>query len=537
MNERLREIARHALAQLEANRARIDDLNVYPVPDGDTGSNLTLTVRAIADCVEQSTAAGPTAFAKEVSRAALMGARGNSGVILSQIVRGLLEALGEHDEIGAAEAAHSLAAARDAAYRAVRKPVEGTMLTVIREMAEEAEEAAAEGLQGLDLLAFLERILSRAEDALARTPEMLAVLAEAGVVDAGGAGLVELLRGVSGALAGRPLAVAGSVANDPHDPIAAIHLELSRYRYCTVFVVEGDGLDTEALEARLETMGDSLLVVGDPSALKVHMHTDDPGAALSIGSGLGTLEGIEIADMHRQTVAREERLKAEEGRERAARATQPTAIVAVAPGAGNRELFERFGASEVIEGGQTMNPSTADLVAAIEACPSSDVIVLPNNGNVVLTAEQAAGLTEKRVRVLPVTSVPAGLAAIVRFLPTAEAEENEAAMRDALGDVATGEVTRASRTVDLDGVAVREGACLGLVEGRAVACEDDFDAVALAVCEKLLEDDRGLLTLLVGQDEPQLTALLATLGERHPLLEIEVHTGGQPHYPLLLSAE
>ncbi|MFN0156396.1 MAG: DAK2 domain-containing protein [Gaiella sp.] len=531
-HDRIREITRHALAQLEANRARIDDLNVYPVPDGDTGSNLTLSVRAIAEAVETSTTESTATFAKEISRAALMGARGNSGVILSQIVRGFCEALGDHATVGRAEGAMAFAAARDAAYRAVRKPVEGTMLTVIREMAEEAE-GAAEGAG--DLVDLLQRVLARGEDALTRTPSMLPVLAEAGVVDAGGAGVVELVRGVLGGLTGQPLAIAADVPSG--DAIHAIHNEPSLYRYCTVFVVEGAGLDAAALERELDAIGDSLLVVGDPSALKVHVHTDDPGRALSLGVAQGTIEGVEIANMHEQTIARDERLRtAGAALTVVAGAGEGIGIVAVAPGGGNRQLFERFGAT-VIEGGQTMNPSTADIVAAIEACPAEEVIVLPNNGNVVLTAEQAAGLTDKRVRVVPSTSVPAGLAAVVRFLPTASGDENDEAMRAALEEVATGEITTASRTVEIDGVAVREGCWLGLADGTAVACDEDFDTVALAVSGALLDGGRSMLTLLTGDSEPELGAILSALEARHPSLEIEVHEGGQPHYPLLLSAE
>jgi uncharacterized protein len=528
--ERARELGRAALTTLEANRRRIDDLNVYPVPDGDTGTNLTLTARAIMEALEASAAEDRPALAKELTRAALMGARGNSGVIFSQILRGAAEALGEAGLLDSATIRRAFRSASDAAYRAVRRPVEGTMLSVIRELAEEAEDPRNAMLEPTELL---KKLVERGEEALARTPEQLDVLREAGVVDAGGAGLLEIVRGVSAALAGEPIPEAPVV--DAHEAgVDAVHQELSEYRYCTVFVIEGEGLDSAALEAELDPLGDSLLVVGDSTALKIHLHTDEPGRALAFGTGLGTIEGVEIANMHKQTEQRSERLLDSVPDPEL---TLETGVVAVAPGAGNRRLFESYGAARVIEGGQTMNPSTADILAAIESTPATEVLVLPNNSNVILSAEQAAKLAQKPVRVLPSDSVPAGLAAIVRYLPSLDAAANEAAMLEAIEQVATGEVTRASRDVELDGVEVRKGAWLGLADGAAVASSPDFEEVATAVAERLLDGGREVLTLLTGEDEPELDGLLRLLQERHPSVELDVHPGGQPHYPLLLSAE
>ncbi len=404
------------------------------------------------------------------------------------------------------------------------------MLTVIREMAEEAERPDVRNLTRDEVL---QRVVARGEDALRRTPEMLSVLKEAGVVDAGGAGLVEIIRGLTAAVTGQdlPPAPAEETLEAGFD---AVHQELSRYRYCTVFVVEGVDLDAGALESELELLGDSLLVVGDPSALKVHVHTDDPGAALSLGTRAGgTLDGIEIADMHRQTAEREERLVESLD----SLMTLETGVVVVAPGEGNRRLFESMGATRVIEGGQTMNPSTADIVAAVEATPATEVIVLPNNGNVILGAEQAVGLVAKPVLIVPTRTVQAGLAAMVAYDPERSGRENADAMQKAQDAVATGEVTVASRDVELDGVAVRKGAWLGLAEGTAVASGDDFDQVVEALVEHLLDGDRELLTILTGEDGPKIDDLLERIGARHPRVEVEVHEGGQPHYPLLLSAE
>ena len=322
---------------------------------------------------------------------------------------------------------------------------------------------------------------------------------------------------------------------DAHEAgIDAVHQELSEFRYCTVFVIEGEDLDADSLEAELEQLGDSLLVVGDSSALKVHVHTDKPGTALALGTAVGTIEGVEIANMHKQAAERTERiLEAVPDPE----LTLETGVVAVVPGAGNRRLFESYGATRVIEGGQTMNPSTADIVAAIESTPATEVLVLPNNSNVILSAEQAAKLTDKLVRVIPSRSVPAGLAAIVRYLPSLDAAQNEASMLEALEQVTTGEVTLASRDVELDGVDVRKGAWLGLADGAAVASSSDFEEVAFAVAERLLGDGREVLTLLTGEEEQDLEGFLLRVQKEHPDVELDVQPGGQPHYPLLLSAE
>lgn len=514
MRARVLELARGALAALEANRQRIDDLNVFPVPDGDTGTNLVLTVRAVVDDLEASDVEERGALAAEITRAALMGARGNSGVILSQAVRGAAEVLRDSNDL-----ARALRGASEVAYRAVRQPVEGTMLTALRELAEEAE-------RGSDLVAIVER----GDDCVARTTEMLPVLKEAGVVDAGAAGLVEIVRGIAGVLAGVPMpdapARAAAVLTDE-----LLHQELSRFRYCTVFVVEGDDLDIDAIERELEPLGDSLLVVGDRDAVKAHVHTDDPGRALSLGVARGTLSGIEIANMHAQTQERERRLL------QAVPAVAPACeAIAVASGTGNRRLFESLGAT-VVDGGRTMNPSTADILAAVEASPAPEVVVLPNDKNVVMSAEQAAAHASKPVHVVQSVSIQAGLAAMVAFDPLSSAAENADEMGGLLESVATGAVTIASRDADTSGVAVRKGAWLGLADGEPVAAGESFDEVARAVLDRLLAEPRGILTLLTGEEPPALETLLAELRVSHPGLEFEVHEGGQPHYQLLLSAE
>jgi DAK2 domain fusion protein YloV len=521
-----RELAHAALGSLERSRQRIDDLNVYPVPDGDTGTNMTSTARTVVEELDRTDTDERVALLKQLTRAALMGARGNSGVILSQIVRGAAEPLAANGNVDAHTLARSFRSASDAAYRAVRQPVEGTILSVIRELAEEAEQQTSS--TNAELLAAVVR---RGEEAVARTPEQLAVLREAGVVDAGGAGLLELVRGLAAAVAGEPLPAPHPQSEELS--VEAIHQELSRYRYCTTFLIEGDELDAAAIESELEQLGDSLLVVGDEEALKVHVHTDEPGRALAVGTARGVIDRVEIANMHEQTVQREERLLT------AVPDAAPalSGVVAVVAGDGNRALFEDLGAIEVVSGGQTMNPSTAELVEAVEGADAQQVILLPNNSNVILSAQQAAELASKPVTVVATDSIPAGLAAMVSFLPERSAAENASEMSEVLEAVVTGEVTVASRDAELDGLAVRKGAWLGLVAGHAVAVGGEFDEVAGKVTELLLAEPRMVMTLLTGADAPDVDPLLARVRERHPDLELELHAGGQPHYALLLSAE
>ena len=505
------DLVRAAEAALERSRARLDDLNVYPVPDGDTGTNMLLTVRAVREALE--------AGESDMVRAALLGARGNSGVILSQIIRGAVEGFDEDRTVATA-----LRRGSDAAYAAVREPVEGTILTVSRALAAEAE-----AHRSADLPELLAQLVRRGDEAVRETQEQLDVLRKAGVVDAGGAGLVEILRGIAAHVTGEPLP---EVAEPEPITADAVHQEASRYRYCAVFVVTGDALDASALERDLAPLGDSLLVVGDPTALKAHVHTDDPGAALRAGTTLGIIERVEIANMHLQSAQRAERLSQSEHDE-----ARTTAVVAVVSGEGNRRLFESMGVTGIVDGGETMNPSTEDLLQAIERTRAPEVVVLANNDNVVLAARQASRLAQVPVQVVPSSSLQAGLGSMLAYDPAADAETNAAAMQEAASDVATGAVTIASREVNVDGLDIERGAYLGLADGEPIAGGTSFDTVANAVVDRLLGEPRDVMTFITGQEEPELGPLLARVAERHPDLELEVHPGGQPHYPLLLSAE
>jgi DAK2 domain fusion protein YloV len=505
-----------ALAALEASRQRIDDLNVYPVPDGDTGTNMTLTVRAAVDALERDPEA-------DIGRAVLMGARGNSGVILSQLVAGALRELPDGAAFDSAAIARVLRGASDAGYAAVRNPQEGTILTVARLLAERAEELAADGLPVDEALTDL---LAAGEVALAQTPEQLDVLKQAGVVDAGGAGLLEIVRGITSHVRGEELPEPAPLLEPI--PFEAVHQELSEFRYCTSFFVEGERVDPDELEAELQKLGDSLLVVGGRGAVKVHVHTDEPGRALSLATAVGVIEEVDVKNMHVQTAEREERILTSEA--------VMCGVVAVCAGEGNRRLFESLGAT-CVEGGQSMNPSTAEIVRAIDALAAAEAIVLPNNKNVILAAEQAVGATTKPARLVPTRSLQAGLGALVAFNPGRLADVNVAEMEQAAGGVRAGAVTRASRDAVVGDMPVEEGQFLGLIEGEPVAAGLLLQPVAREVLELLLESDADVLTILTGENAEGVDDLISFVEEQHPELEVEVHEGGQPHYPLLFGVE
>jgi hypothetical protein len=413
--------------------------------------------------------------------------------------------------------------------------VEGTILTVIREMAEAAEAAAAEPLE-----VAIDAVLQRAEDALARTPDLLERLREAGVVDAGGAGLVELARGAGAAFRGEEVA--------PGDAVEAVHIvddvhaEPSAFRYCTNYIVAGDGVDGAALEAALAALGDCLIVVGDTAATRVHVHTDDPGAALSLATAMGGISAVEVADMHRQIANRSERLE-----ERPALQVldggvdhRRTDVVFVTVGAGNAAIARGAGARGIVSGGQSMNPSTEEILRAVEAADADEVVVLPNNRNVVLAAAEAVRAAAKPAALVETASIPQGLAALLAYEPGASAEANAESMTAAAAGVRFGEVTRAVRAATVDGVAVRDGDYLGLVDGRIVVAHASLEHAVADVAARLVEDGREFVTALTGAgtvDAERARQALEAFFDGRDGVELEVHDGGQPHYPLLLSAE
>ena len=523
----VRGLARAALSNLESHRGALNALNVYPVPDGDTGTNLTLTLRAVVEALDEADDADLATLARTAARAALMGARGNSGVILSQIVRGAAGVL-ERDQSGGAElVTRALRAAADAAYSATLTPVEGTMLTVIREMAEAAEEVGAEEEARLLPEELLRLVVERGEDAVRRTPELLPKLRDAGVVDAGGLGLVEILRGIQLSLAGLPLP---ERADDDEGAVPPLDHEFSAYAFCTNFVVEGEAINRDDLCQALGPLGDSLHVVGDAALVRVHVHTDRPTDAVEVAGRFGRVVTgtLDTADMHHQV--REQLRKT---------GTLLTALVAVAPGDGNARLLERvFGEVRVVRGAAAANPSALELAEAANATLADAVVLLPNDGNVAAAARQALVLVTKPARVVATRSLQQGLhLATAVYDHAAGLDANAEAFERALPRVRSGAMTRASRGAILDGVTVAADDWLGLVDERAVAAGPVFEPVAIAVCEALLEEGADALTLVLGEEPPALRALLDEVGRLAPRVEVECRDGGQPHYGLLLFAE
>ena len=535
--ERFRRGVRAAAAHLEGRRKEVNDLNVFPVADGDTGDNMALTLRAVSDELDRLDGQmvdeiGRTELVNALARAALMGARGNSGVILSQIVRGAAEELASRpgELVDPMLVAAAFARAADAAYDSVREPAEGTMLTVFREMAHSISRRLAHmdeirlsphatpAEQDVLLAELLEGAVRDGEQAVARTPEQLEVLRESGVVDAGAHGLVVILAGV----------VAGLRGNDdlsealPHYAPATDtrpHHEDSRYRYCTNFIVTGSGLESRSFAPRLEELGDSVLVVGDEATLKVHVHTDEPDAAVALFEDTGQVTQLDVADMREQIAERRARLQA--GR---------CAAVAVVAGLGMRELYEGLGVF-VVDGGETFNPSIYDLLAAIHEVPSEEVLVFPNNPNVVMAAERAAELSDKQARVVRCTSQQAGLAALVELDHAASLADNEERVASALAGIRAGSVAPAARD-DAKGRFVA-GDAVGFVGDEIVAWGGAGSTLSETMSR--LAEGAEILSVVGGEGAP--IGLADVAGHAPEGVELELHEGGQPHYWWLLAAQ
>ncbi len=530
---------------LERHAAAINALNVFPVPDGDTGTNMTLTLQAAVKQANGTPSASVADVSKGLSYGALMGARGNSGVILSQVLRGFHRGLGTSAMLGPAEWTAALHEAATTAYQAVLKPVEGTMLTVIREMAEGAAAADAP-----DLLAMIATTVEAGRASVARTPTLLQKLADAGVVDAGGEGLVVIFEGLLRHARGEDVAGAalGHAALADLAP-EGVHVGHGEYGYCTNFLLLGRDLDFPAIREQIAGMGDSAVIVGDDQAVKVHVHTPDPGAVLSYVAPLGSLRQIGITDMQEQ---HEDFLTmhAEGGPAPATPAAprkpgadepliSPIATLAVVAGTGLADAFRSMGATALVEGGQTMNPSTEELLRAIEALPHPEVIILPNNGNIVLAAKQAQALSSKRVAVVPTDTIPQGMAALVAFNYAADLDANVHAMEDAAAQVETGEITTAVRRVSMNGMAVEIGDVIGLHNGTLVLSGHSNDEVARALLHKMHAADHELITIYYGQDvtAEQAEAFATQIRDQYPDQSVEAVHGGQSFYAYIISVE
>lgn len=546
--ERFKQMVYAGLVWLRGHQEEVNALNVFPVPDGDTGTNMVLTMQSAWEEVADFRENNVGKVAHKVAHGALMGARGNSGVILSQIWRGLARYLDNREVLTATDWAAALEEGVRTAYKGVIRPVEGTILTVAREAAEEASRAAA---RGEDLPAVMERTVRRAWDALARTPDLLPVLAEAGVVDAGGQGLCFILEGMTRALRGEvALEVAPTAAAAPVAPaFEAPSPPEEEYGYDVQFLIVGRGLDVEAIRRDIDAMGTSALVVGDENVVKVHVHVHDPGVPLSYAVKLGSLRDVVVEDMQAQY---EEFVRGEKAPTRAPAPAMPpvsrvpvpampgdVAVVAVAAGDGLEKVFLSLGAAAVIPGGQTMNPSTEEILRVVESVPAPKVIVLPNNGNILLAARQAQELSSKEVVVVPTRSIPQGVAALLAFNYQADLEENAAKMARAAQDVRTGEVTVATRDANFNGLSVRQGQVIGLCDDQLVVAGDSVEETVRALLEKMGVAEREIVTLYygagVGSEEAE--ALAASLQEEYPDQSFEVVYGGQPHYFYIISVE
>lgn len=520
---------------LQQNAAAVDALNVFPVPDGDTGSNMALTMQAAleAGAHSQSTGAGDVAAA--IARGALLGARGNSGVILSQVLRGISEALEGRETAEANDLAAGLRAAATRAYASMSDPREGTLLTVVRRAAERAETAAAAG-SPLDRV--LAASLAEARQALAETPQLLPVLREAGVVDAGGQGFVLLLEGSLAFLEGRDLGAAyetlGQIDVNWLQATADLHAggHDGSWGYCTQFLIEEPSADEAAVRAAMEALGSSVLVVGERRTLRVHLHTLDPGAALSRGVALGSLDGIKIDNM---TLQQQKLLET-------ARTTQPqlpVPVVTVAPGPGIAQVFHGLGAARVVPGGQSMNPSAQQLLEAVEGVAGDAVILLPNNRNVEPVCHQVQQLTDKRIWVVPSHTVAQGVAALLALRPMEPVDRNATVMREAMGSVHSIEVTRATRDATVEGRPVAEGEALGFLD-RALTAADPSDLRVLHdLLDRLDAGEGALVTLYYGAAVTADAAreVAAALSARADRPEVEMVWGGQPHYQYVGSVE
>ena len=527
----LRRLVEAALAWLENQAVSINALNVFPVPDGDTGTNMLLTLRSACKEVVESSADGAGAVAHALAYGALMGARGNSGVILSQLLRGFARRLEGLDSFGVGQFAEALREASITAYKGVIKPVEGTILTVSRDIAQAAEAAARETQ---DLRAAMERVVHGAWKSVNETPHLLPVLAEAGVVDAGGQGLAVIMEGMLRYLEGESTATHEEAVPTDRIQRASVATD-ERHGYDIQFILQGHALDFSRIRQDISVMGESVLVVGDESTIKVHLHSPDPGRPLSYASQLGALSDVVVENLQTQC---QEFVK-QRALATAPPEASPVAIVAVARGEGIIQVFESLGASAIVPGGQTMNPSTEELLQAIESLPGNEVIVLPNNPNVIPTAQQAQSLSAKAVRVIPTCTIPEGVAALLAFNYQADLEANVQIMLEGAKQVQTGEVTTAVRDVQINGIRVRAGQTIGLWNGELVTANESTDEVVRDLLSRMGASQAEIITVYYGADVSEEEAQRAAerIHQWFSKPEVELVSGGQPHYPYILSAE
>ena len=544
---------------LDSKKDWINELNVFPVPDGDTGTNMTMTIMSAAKEVSSLTNPTMAELAKAISSGSLRGARGNSGVILSQLFRGFCKVIKEYDEIDVTILCEACQKAVETAYKAVMKPKEGTILTVAKGAAEKALELSDETE---DVVTFVEEVIKQAEYVLDQTPEMLPVLKQAGVVDSGGQGLVQVLKGAYDALIGKEIdyTVEGAPTGAAPARISAETEAEIKFGYCTEFIIvlNAPMSDNEehAYKAFLESIGDSIVVVADDEIVKTHVHTNDPGLALQKALTFGSLSKIKIDNMreeHQEKLIKDSQKlaaqqKAEEEAYEAAQADEKTnnvpakemGFVSVSIGEGMNEVFRGLGVDYLIEGGQTMNPSTEDMLNAIEHVNAKTVFILPNNKNIIMAANQAVDLVEdKQIIVIPTKTIPQGITALVNYIPDHSAEENKEQMMAEIENVKTGQVTYAVRDTEIDGKTIKQNDFMGIGDKSILSVGTDLRATTLEMVDAMVDEDSAIVSIYFGSDSDEDSAneLAAAIEEKYPDVEVEVNDGGQPIYYYVISVE
>lgn len=544
---------------LDSKKDWINELNVFPVPDGDTGTNMTMTIMSAAKEVSSLTDPTMAELAKAISSGSLRGARGNSGVILSQLFRGFCKVIKEYDEIDVTILCEACQKAVETAYKAVMKPKEGTILTVAKGAAEKALELSDDTE---DVVTFVEEVIKQAEYVLDQTPEMLPVLKQAGVVDSGGQGLVQVLKGAYDALIGKEIdyTIEGAPTGAAPAKISAETEAEIKFGYCTEFIIvlNAPMSDNEehAYKAFLESIGDSIVVVADDEIVKTHVHTNDPGLALQKALTFGSLSKIKIDNMreeHQEKLIKDSQKlaaqqKAEEEAYEAAKADEKTnsmpekemGFVSVSIGEGMNEVFRGLGVDYLIEGGQTMNPSTEDMLNAIEHVNAKTVFILPNNKNIIMAANQAVDLVEdKQIIVIPTKTIPQGITALVNYIPDHSAEENKEQMMAEIENVKTGQVTYAVRDTEIDGKTIKQNDFMGIGDKSILSVGTDLRATTLEMVDAMVDEDSAIVSIYFGSDSDEDSAneLAAAIEEKYPDVEVEVNDGGQPIYYYVISVE
>lgn len=531
---------------IEAKKEFINELNVFPVPDGDTGTNMSLTIMAAAKEVSALEKLNMKDLAKAISSGSLRGARGNSGVILSQLFRGFTKAIKEVKEIDCLILANALDKAKETAYKAVMKPKEGTILTVARGIADKGWELAEETD---DLEVFIPEIIKHAEHVLSKTPDMLPVLKEAGVVDSGGQGLLEVLKGAYDAFLGKEIDYS-AIASSTGAAVTKVSAEAAteiKFGYCTEFIImaeiEFTEEDEKTFKAYLESIGDSIVCVADDEIVKVHVHTNDPGLAIQKALTYGQLSRMKIDNMreeHEEKLIRDAQKLAKEQKEKKKEAQKEFGFIAVSIGEGLNEIFKELGVDYIIEGGQTMNPSTDDMLNAIDEVNAKHVFIFPNNKNITLAANQAKSLVkDKEVIVIPTKTVPQGITAIINFVPDLSAEENEEVMLEEIKNVKTGQVTYAVRDTHIDDKEIHKDDIMGIGDSGIIAVGTDIAATTKEMLETLVDEDSELISIYYGADvsEEDAEKLTAEIEEKYPSVDVDTHFGGQPIYYYVLAVE